>query len=446
MKKFLLKNYKLLFSFFLLLGFTFLLNFLTPYAADDYSYMYNLSDGNRINSISQIFSSLAYHYTETGNGRVVSHFFVMLFLIFSKWIFNITNSVFFILLIYGVYNLTSQKSPFSFTLFFTIPALFWIYMPAYGQVFLWLDGSINYMWSYCFSIIFLSVYINLLRHKTLLDASWKLILFCIFTLLFGNYSENVSFPVISMGFLLLCITIYQNHNFQRYITYFIPIISGALGYLVLLLSPAGSAKFSENLSFSFIIKNGITIFTTYYSLCKIPLIIFFILLGIAVHYKLNNTEILIALSYFFISFIAAAMLIIASYLPERSLANSIIFLLFAIIQLLQLLRSNLRLECITLCICIYLIVGNLMSYWNGSYDIYRVHQEQTARDNLIDTTLTNGQTSLGVPIITSTTKYSCKYGLLDLNSNNSSDPFPNVYVAKYYGLNEIYVIYPDSSN
>lgn len=180
----------------IILFFTALLfNHWTPYAADDYSYMFNLSDGSRMTSIGQIFSSLAVHYTKYGNGRLVSHFFVMLFLIGSKWIFNLVNAFLFVLLILSIYHLTSHKKACSLLLFFAIPTLLWLYMPAYGQIFLWMDGSINYMWSYLFALIFLSVYIALLRGNSLSKQTWKLILFCVFTFLFGNYSENVSFPL-----------------------------------------------------------------------------------------------------------------------------------------------------------------------------------------------------------------------------------------------------------
>lgn len=102
----------------------------------------------------------------------------------------------------------------------------------------------------------------------------------------------------------------------------------------------GSAKFSENLSLPLIFKNAVEIFTEYYNTCRIPLIFFFVLLGIALYYKLDKKEILIALAFFFISVIASGMLVIASYLPERSLANGIVFLIIGIVQLLQLLRSN----------------------------------------------------------------------------------------------------------
>ena len=98
MNKNFFRQYNELILGLIILFFTALLfNHWTPYAADDYSYMFNLSDGSRMTSIGQIFSSLAVHYTKYGNGRLVSHFFVMLFLIGSKWIFNLVNAFLFVM-------------------------------------------------------------------------------------------------------------------------------------------------------------------------------------------------------------------------------------------------------------------------------------------------------------------------------------------------------------
>ena len=78
------KNYKLIIGSLCLLICALLFNHWTPYASDDYSYMFNFSDGSRITSLGQIFQSLTEHYMHYGNGRIISHFFVMLFLIGSK--------------------------------------------------------------------------------------------------------------------------------------------------------------------------------------------------------------------------------------------------------------------------------------------------------------------------------------------------------------------------
>ena len=72
-----------LISFSILFLTAFLFNYWTPYAADDYSYMYNLGNGERITSVFQIFPSLAVHYMQYGNGRIVSHFFVFVNMFFA---------------------------------------------------------------------------------------------------------------------------------------------------------------------------------------------------------------------------------------------------------------------------------------------------------------------------------------------------------------------------
>lgn len=96
---------------------------------------------------------------------------------------------------------------------------------------------------------------------------WKLLRECIFSVIFT-------------GFLLLCITMYRQKSIRKFFIYIFPIACGALGYLILLLSPSGSAKFSENLSLSLLFKNAIEIFTEYYNACRIPLILFLYFLAL----------------------------------------------------------------------------------------------------------------------------------------------------------------------
>ncbi len=81
-------------------------------------------------------------------------------------------------------------------------------------------------------------------------------------------------------FILLCITMYRQKSIRKFFIYIFPIVCGALGYLILLLSPSGSAKFSENLSLSLLFKNAIAIFTEYYNACRIPLILFLYFLAL----------------------------------------------------------------------------------------------------------------------------------------------------------------------
>ena len=65
----------------IILFFTALLfNHWTPYAADDSAICSNLSDGLTYDfHWADFFRPWLYYYTKYGNGRLISHFFVMLF-------------------------------------------------------------------------------------------------------------------------------------------------------------------------------------------------------------------------------------------------------------------------------------------------------------------------------------------------------------------------------
>ena len=69
----------------------FLLNCLTPYIADDFTFAYAFDTGLRLQSLPQLLKSLAYHYYEW-SGRVVVKFFAQGFTMFPKVVFNLCNA------------------------------------------------------------------------------------------------------------------------------------------------------------------------------------------------------------------------------------------------------------------------------------------------------------------------------------------------------------------
>ena len=80
----------------LILGLMLYCNLHTGLMADDYSYSFSLSNGQRITNVSQIFDSMRAH-RQLVNGRVITHSFVQLFLMIPHVIFDIVNSLVFIL-------------------------------------------------------------------------------------------------------------------------------------------------------------------------------------------------------------------------------------------------------------------------------------------------------------------------------------------------------------
>ena len=70
-----------------------LCNHWTDLIADDYRYCFSYADDTRIESVAQIFPSMAAH-RQSMNGRVVPHFLVQLFLMLPKGIFDVVNALF----------------------------------------------------------------------------------------------------------------------------------------------------------------------------------------------------------------------------------------------------------------------------------------------------------------------------------------------------------------
>ena len=138
----------------------FVLNHLTHYTSDDYAYRYifepHLPSANpeKIDGIFSIIKSQILHY-QLWNGRFVAHSIVQFFMQYNKVIFNLFNSLIFILLGYIIYFIIKKVSNINNKVetFFFIFTLLWLFTPEFGKSVLWLSGAGNYLWT---SIIYSS--------------------------------------------------------------------------------------------------------------------------------------------------------------------------------------------------------------------------------------------------------------------------------------------------
>ncbi len=435
MKTYIKENKSLFFSLLLTFIIAFIYNSLTPYSADDFRYMFSVKDETRMTSIFQLIPSIIRHY-QVVNGRTIAHFLVQLMLLLPKMCFNLINAGCYTFFVYLISHICGNKKQFHPLIFFAISILLWLYTPAYSQVFLWETGAINYYWSYLFGLLFMSFYIKLFRTEKELSRN-AYILLCIFGFLFGGYTENTSFSVIFLSFCLLALTAWRLKNLSLLIKYTLPIVLGAAGFLTILLCPANAVKLNVTSPAS-ILNNIKDILIEYYKDYRLLFVIFVVLLVLAVHYKTDKKDIILSFAFLSITLISAAMLSVAGYLTERSLGVSVVFHIIAIVQLMQTIRSRSAIECIPYCLAAYFLVNSFMSVYLGTYDIYDVWQKNNSREAYIENQLAQGETTVTVPIIYSETKYSCKYLLADLSTEEETYSWANLYTAKYYGLERIY--------
>ncbi len=134
--------------------FIFVLNCLTPYIADDFTYHYSFYDGTRIQAVSDIFLSMYGHAFKT-NGRVIAHWFEQFFMLFPKVVFNLCNSCVYVALMYLLYRIANYHKQRNLLLFLIVCGMFWYYLPAFGEVALWQDGSVNYIWALLGGVLYL---------------------------------------------------------------------------------------------------------------------------------------------------------------------------------------------------------------------------------------------------------------------------------------------------
>jgi hypothetical protein len=162
---------------FLVIFVFFLFNVFTPVAIDDFAYRYNFSNGERISSIADILDSQNSHYLIQG-GRSVAHSFAQFFLMLEKKIiFDVLNTLVYFIFVMLVHFHIKASFAFNTWLFLAINIFLWIFVPAWGQDFLWLTGSCNYLWTTTIVLLFLLPYRLKLEHK---DFKMKKVLLVFF--------------------------------------------------------------------------------------------------------------------------------------------------------------------------------------------------------------------------------------------------------------------------
>lgn len=111
----------------LMFGLILVFNSMIGYAADDYLYFFKYTGHvvkgtpERLTGIGDIFTGMVTHY-KICNGRIPAHFLLQLFTFFDKSVFNIFNSLFFVLLGLLIYFHANYKRPIN------IPLLIFIYI------------------------------------------------------------------------------------------------------------------------------------------------------------------------------------------------------------------------------------------------------------------------------------------------------------------------------
>ena len=197
------KNKFFLFAILLVFGVLFfLLNIYTPLSfKDDLGYSFSFATGEPITSINQIFESQLAHYNII-NGRFVVHTIEQLLLLAGKPIFNIANTLIFLL--FGMlvtYHITGQSVVIHPALLLCVFCLIMLITPCFAEDLLWVSGACNYLFGFTICLLYLLPYRAAFtaREKTYktVPEIFKALGMLILGIVAGNTMENAGVALIA---------------------------------------------------------------------------------------------------------------------------------------------------------------------------------------------------------------------------------------------------------
>ena len=477
---------------------TCILSALTPLVADDYNYAFNWSYNDslvRIDNYTLLLDSMAAHRYYT-HGRVLAQGLVSAFLMWPRWIFFVANALLvtvFNAVLVHFYRRNRVKKPVRAAACTMV--LYWICMPTFGQIFLWLDGACNYFWAVGFAFIMLEGIFSLQVGKAKTARMLLLIPICFAV---GSWSEHISFAALLIQVLYLIRLWVRKKKLP--LRESLLLLVCCCGYLYLMMAPSmlpSILKYRAREAAESHIQTLSSSLAVYAWL--IPLIIIFLVSVVFLLKRLPNQQarslLLIRLAFLFcfagaicfgirdclkggfyalISSTAAGFLSLmcvfffalyfemrqsklsevfwtsmilsvgglgallpfaaAMYIPARAFCAPVAFVGIAAVLLLESNEIPFRRACFrSLAIVFFLF------FVIGCADILNVHRAEVERQRAIRQALADNGILLASPY-PEKTKYSAQYGLLDISEEEA---WPKDIMKEYYGLKEIIVLSED---
>ena len=246
---------------------------------DDYNYTFvqGRADSARVNSISACIETAKYFYFNW-TGRVLPHVLIGIFRNINPYVFEVVNSVLFVIFLITVTKVLNKK-----TSYLIILACFGYlaYSKMFGEKVAWISGACNYLWSCAFLAVFIYVFYNYFIDEKRLKT-YQSILFVIFAFLAGSMHENTAFVGGAFATVLLLINIKKLWKFEKKKKIFIIItyIFFCIGAFVNIFAP-GNLKRMED-------PGGVGDFLRNFKVNKWPIISVFV--SMLLMYILRNKE------------------------------------------------------------------------------------------------------------------------------------------------------------
>ncbi len=420
----------LLFAIFLLL---LLGNFLTPKIVDDWAYGFSFASGEPISSLREIPASMRVH-SQVINGRLFAHFLVQIFEYLPKPVFNILNTGAFLAILYLLYGFCRREEDSNLLLGCIFGAV-WVFTPAFGQVFLWLDGSCNYSWGSLLVLWWLVPFVRRYLRPEEKWPGWKWGVWCLVGFFAGGYLENISAAGVFLAVVLLLLT----RLYKKKETGPMPWICTAAavaGFLFMITRPAEMQKGigEEALTLSAFAARFVVSLKAYASL-RILIFFFAAAFVLCSLKRTDRDRRILALVFLAGSVFSSALMSFAAYYPERCLIFPALLLIAGCAILFEDLFAGGYREA-ALCCASILLVSLLYFGCYGMADITHTFMGVRANESIIVHAREQGERNVQVPMLNVYTRYSPLYTLKYLDDEDAFS-WPNTQMAKAFGVDSI---------
>ena len=415
-----------------------ILNFLTPLIADDFSYSFCLG-GKRVQNLNDVFNYQIHHYFTWG-GRSIVHGIAQTFLIFPKYVFNIFNTIIYVLFTCLIYkHIVGKEKIYNPILYIFINLLLWFGLPVFGQNVLWLIGSCNYLWGTTIVLLFLLPYRFTIDNDKASKSIIKAIIMFILGIIAGWTNENTA---VAMIFLILLYGVYKVYFKSKLSIWNITGLIGAIvGFLAMILAPGNrirSEQFVDKRGIISIFYHRILEITNNLANFMLPLIIILIVLSVIGYYFGNHRkkELIKTIGYSLGSFIGVYSMLMSPSFPSRSWMGPIVFIIISIGMAYKSINVKEKfIKTMIIFILPIILIIYIFSYVAAVVDTKNLTKYWNLRIKYIEKERKLGNFDLEVYRIYSYNKHSALYELNDLNYD--SKKWPNTSIAKYFKLNSI---------
>lgn len=399
-----------------------ILNVYTTLMADDYSYVFSFETGRRLNGIFEILKDVKYMFFNW-SGRITSEILVKFFVYIGKIYFDIINSSIFILLIYLISkHIVGQKKVRIFNVIYSI-FIVWFLTPVFGQVNLWIAGSITYLWSITFGLLFLLPYRLSLDKKIKIKRIFKIVLYII-GFFIGMTPQTITGCIFILCSIFIFIYLKKYKKIEKWML--IGIIILGIGIFISIIAPGNYVRLAQMAQE----KNELLILNNIKRGYKniLPVII----LQFVFYFLLKRKKIIINKMNYIYLFVVLVMIFLTIFLPPFSRRayygiNILSYISLGIIFFqIDLNRKKY--------INFFLFILYFISFLYQFNKIAKLYSNRIKREKTIIEEQKKGIKNLKIEIIKSNTKYDAGYRLEDLRDK---EYWTNQSIAKYYNLDSI---------